>query len=224
MWNKLFITLKKIWRADNLCQTKETFCRADDHNAAVMNGLIIPDDSEHFVEVEEDLVLLLSIVLTSRTLFRNVVRDQGDTLVLSTDGTRRYADRFDNQFKLDFSKWRSVSSVKLIEGQVYLPSRASELNVALREEMDAASAAVVAQLRKEQGGVLASNLSPHDNGNTWEDDANVANTLDSSHPSIIKLERIVQAVVKDSAVYYVWKPVDQSSTFRTCVEISSEIG
>ncbi|KUF92947.1 40S ribosomal protein S7 [Phytophthora nicotianae] len=80
------------WTAGKLCQSRVEFCRVDETNGADMNELIVLDEFEHLVTVEGVSVASLGVVVTSRALFRDVeraVHDQGDSLVLSTDGTYR---------------------------------------------------------------------------------------------------------------------------------------
>lgn len=66
--------------------------RVDENDVAEMNNMIVLDEFEYSVEINGVSVPSIGLVVTSRALFKNVrraVRDQGDTLVLSTDGTYR---------------------------------------------------------------------------------------------------------------------------------------
>ncbi|GMF42823.1 unnamed protein product [Phytophthora fragariaefolia] len=86
-----FITLRN-WTCTKLCQTHAEFVGVDPDNVADTNDLIVLDEFEHLVTVNLAAVASLGIIFTSRALFRNVQhagRDQGDNLVLSTDGTYR---------------------------------------------------------------------------------------------------------------------------------------
>ncbi|ETL88304.1 hypothetical protein L917_12612 [Phytophthora nicotianae] len=76
--------------AGKLSQSRGEFYRVDETNGADMNELIVLDEFEHLVTVEVVSVASLGVVVTTRALFCNVehaVHDQGDSLVLSTDGT-----------------------------------------------------------------------------------------------------------------------------------------
>ncbi|EGZ21233.1 hypothetical protein PHYSODRAFT_465764, partial [Phytophthora sojae] len=91
-WEMTKFTTLQNWAAGRLCQSRDEFIGVDATDAAAMNALIVLDEFEHLVTVASEAVPSMGIIVTSRAVFRNVahaVRDQGDTLVLSTDGTYR---------------------------------------------------------------------------------------------------------------------------------------
>lgn len=83
-----FITLRN-WTDNKLCQNWNAFFGIDGEIVADMSERVVLDVFEHFVDVNGISEASLNIVVTPQYLFRNVshpVRDQGDSLILSTDG------------------------------------------------------------------------------------------------------------------------------------------